>query len=141
MDLAKLTDFCHTGKIEVCDSMMLKYVSKREHHSYQGMVVRTQQTASDNNVNAKALIKPGEQARHATSFAFQKQTRDGLSNQKKQEEIIPVLVRSSITSDQSCDQENAVPLQPYVQLPRNVASKQAPTKTEATQQHHSRFDR
>ena len=37
-DLATVTDFCHTGKIEVYHSMMLKYASKREHYSYQGMV-------------------------------------------------------------------------------------------------------
>ena len=32
--------------------MMLKYVSKREHYSYQGMVARTQLAALDNNANA-----------------------------------------------------------------------------------------
>ena len=64
-DLAKLTDFCHTGNIEVYHSMMLKYCSKQEHFSYKGMVVRTQLAALDNNVNAErqqALVKSGEHA-------------------------------------------------------------------------------
>ena len=67
-DLAKLTDFCHTGKIEVYHSMMLKYASKREHYSYQGMVARTQLAALDNNANtgrSQAVIKSGERAGEA----------------------------------------------------------------------------
>ena len=48
-----VTDFCHTGKIEVYHSLMLKYCSKREHFScmYKGMVARTQLAALDNNAN------------------------------------------------------------------------------------------
>ena len=69
-DLAKLTEFCHTGKIEIYHSVMLKYTSKCEHYSYQGMVARTQLAALDNNSNTghgQALIKSGEQkVRHAT---------------------------------------------------------------------------
>ena len=64
-DLAKLTDFCHTGKIEVYHSMMLKYCSKQEHFSYKGMVAGTQFAALDNNANAErpqALVQSGEHA-------------------------------------------------------------------------------
>ena len=64
-DLAKLTDVCHTGKIEVYHSMMLKYCSKQEHLSYKCMVARTQLAALDNNANAdrpQALVLSGEHA-------------------------------------------------------------------------------
>ena len=64
-DLAKLTDFCHTGKIEVYHSMMLKYCSKQEHFSYKAMVAGTQFAALDNNANAErpqALVQSGEHA-------------------------------------------------------------------------------
>lgn len=44
-DMAKLTEFCHTGSLEVYHSMMLKYVPKREHFSYKGMLARTQLAA------------------------------------------------------------------------------------------------
>ncbi|PFX33274.1 Acyl-coenzyme A amino acid N-acyltransferase 2 [Stylophora pistillata] len=37
-DLAKLTDFCHTGKIEAYHSMMLKYCSKEEQFAYKGVI-------------------------------------------------------------------------------------------------------
>ena len=47
--------------------MMLKYVSKCEHYSYQGMVARTQLAALDNNANTgrQAVIKSGERAGEA----------------------------------------------------------------------------
>ena len=50
-DLANLTDFCHTGGLELYHSMILKYCSKREHFSYKGMVARTQLAAIENNHN------------------------------------------------------------------------------------------
>ena len=48
-----VTDFCHTGKIEVYHSLMLKSCSKREHFSYmyKVMVARTQLAALDNKAN------------------------------------------------------------------------------------------
>lgn len=62
-DLAKLTDFCHTGGLEVYHSLVLKYCPKREHFSYKGMVARTQLAALDSNNNTgrkQAVIKEGE---------------------------------------------------------------------------------
>ncbi|XP_068742192.1 uncharacterized protein [Montipora capricornis] len=73
-DLARLTDFCHTGRIEVNHTMMLKYCSKREHFSYQGMVTRTQLSALDNNANTgcnQAQVQVGEhggEARYKMCF-------------------------------------------------------------------------
>ena len=64
-DLAKLTDFCHTGNLEVYHSMMLKYCSKQEHFSYKGMVARTQLAALDNNANTgrgQAEVQSGQHA-------------------------------------------------------------------------------
>ena len=34
-DLTKLTEFHHTGQLEVFDSLMLKYLPKRQHFPYQ----------------------------------------------------------------------------------------------------------
>ena len=84
-DVAKLTDFCHTGQIEVYHSMMLKYCSKREHFSYKGMVARTQLAALDNNANTgckQARIKEDErQVRLVTNSVSLRQTNDGWSSQ------------------------------------------------------------
>ena len=56
----KLTEFCHTGELEVHHSLMLKYCHKREHFSYNGMFARTKHTALDHNSNPgrKKAVRP-----------------------------------------------------------------------------------
>ena len=61
-DLAKLTEFHHTGQLESYHSLMTKYVPKREHFSYNGMVARTQLAILDHNANtnrSQAEVKKG----------------------------------------------------------------------------------
>ena len=41
-DIEILTEFHHTGELEVYHSLLLKYVPKHLHFSYKGMVARTQ---------------------------------------------------------------------------------------------------
>lgn len=50
-DIAKLTEFHHTGELESYHSLMTKYVPKREHFCYNGMVARTQLAILDHNAN------------------------------------------------------------------------------------------
>jgi ribonuclease HI len=50
-DLAKLTEFHHTGELESYHSLMTKYTPKREHFCYNGMVARTQLAVLDHNAN------------------------------------------------------------------------------------------
>ena len=134
-DLAKLTDFCDTGKIEVYHSMMLKYASKREHFSYKGMVARTQLAALDNNV------KSGEQAGEARyTLCFPKANKRWVVkpiNEKKSYRHLSELLCQVI---RRVEQGNAVAEPVPVQLPRNIASEPAPTKADAIQQHRSRFN-
>ena len=51
-DMDKLTDFCHTGHLEVYHSTLLKYVPKQQHFAYGGMLSRLQLAALDHNHNA-----------------------------------------------------------------------------------------
>ena len=63
-DLAKLTEFHHTGELEQFHSLMLKYLPKREHFSFKGMVARTQLAALDHNFNVdrkQAVVTKGAQ--------------------------------------------------------------------------------
>ena len=50
-DIEKLTEFHHTGELEVHHSLLLKYVPKRLHYSYKGMVAQTQLAVIDHNSN------------------------------------------------------------------------------------------
>ena len=100
-DLAKLTDFCHTGKIEVYHSMMLKYCWKQEHISYKGMVARTQLAVLDNNANAETTSF-GEV--RWTCWSRKKQGLLPKGSQTlgceacKSKKILPVLVNLAYTS-------------------------------------------
>ena len=101
-DLAKLTDVCHTGKIEVYHSMMLKYCSKQEHLSYKCMVARTQLAALDNNANAdkpQALVQSGEHAgQERCKVCFPKAYKHWVVKPISQKKILPVLVSLACTS-------------------------------------------
>ena len=50
-DIEKLTEFHHTGELEVYHSLLLKYAPKRLHFSYKGMVARTQLAVIDHTSN------------------------------------------------------------------------------------------
>ena len=144
-DVAKLTDFCHTGKIEVYHSMMLKYCSKREHFSYKGMVARTQLAALDNNANTgrkQARIKEGERAGETRyKLCFPKANKRWVVkpiNEKKSFQYLSGLLSEVV---KRVELANAViPAMP-VHLPKNIASKPAPIVADAIKQHRSRFNR
>ena len=42
----KLTQFCHTGPLEVAHSLYLKYCPKRQHFSYKGMFYNYRQVSN-----------------------------------------------------------------------------------------------
>ena len=66
-NIAKLSDFCHTGVLEVYHSVLTKYCPKRQHFSYRGMVARTQLAALDHNHNTgrnQATTATGEEKRY-----------------------------------------------------------------------------
>ena len=61
-DIGKLTEFHHTGQLESYHSLMTKYVPKRDHFRYNGMVARTQLAILDHNTNvnrSQAEVKRG----------------------------------------------------------------------------------
>ena len=67
-DIEKLTEFCHTGELELYHSEYLKYCPKREHFSHKGMVARAQLTALDHSANCgrkQAVVQSGPRAGQA----------------------------------------------------------------------------
>ena len=144
-DLAKLTDFCHTGKLEVYHSMMLKYCSKREHYSHRGMVARTQLAALDNNANtgsSQALVQSGEHAGETCSkLCFPKANKRWVVKPISEPKSYSFLTGLLSEVIKRVEQGGAVAQPVPVQLPKNIASKPAPAKADAIQQHRSRFNR
>ena len=125
--------------------MMLKYASKREYYSYQGMVARTQLAALDNNANtgrSQAVVKSGERASEARyKLCFPKANTIWVVkpiNEKKSYQFLSDLL-SEVLSRVEQGHASAQPL--HLPLPRNIASEPAPTKSDAICQHRSRFNR
>ena len=57
-DIGQLSDFLHTGSLEVYHSLLLKYAPKRLHFQYAGMQTRLQLAALDHNHNVdRGLLK------------------------------------------------------------------------------------
>ena len=144
-DLAKLTDFCHTVKLQVYHSMMLKYCSKREHHSHRGMVARTQLAALDNNANtgrSQALVQSGEHAGEARyKLCFPKANKRWVVKPISEPKSYSFLTGLLSEVIKRVEQGGAVAQPVSVQLPKNIASKPAPAKADAIQQDRSRFNR
>ena len=144
-DLAKLTDFCHTGRLEVYHSMMLKYCSKREHFSYPGMVARTQLAALDNNANtgrSQAQVQSGEHAGEARyKLCFPKANKRWVVKPITENKSYHYLFGLMSEVIKRCEEGNAAAQPVPVRLPRNIASVPAPPKADLIQQHRSRFNR
>lgn len=144
-DIAKITDFCHTGRLEVYHSMMLKYCPKREHFSYQGMVARTQLAAIDNNHNTgrrQAVIKSGAQEGLARyKLCFPKANKRWVVKpvtEKKSYEYLRDLLAQVV---QRCEAGNRIAQPVPVLLPRNIAAEPTPPKADIIDNHCSRSNR
>lgn len=147
-DIAKLTEFSHTGGLEVYHSMLLKYCSKKEHFSYRGMIARTQLAAIDNNHNTgrqQAVVQKGPgrgDARYRMCFP-KTHKRWGVKPIKEQKnyDFLPKLQLKVL---QACDGGlEGAEIEPLdeVELPANIASVPAPDKDELIQRHRTRFAR
>ena len=84
-DIEELTEFCHTGKLEMCHSEYLKYCPKREHFSHKGLLavhnshhLITMQTVEESRPLyslGHVLVKPG------TRLASQRHRNSGCLSQ------------------------------------------------------------
>ena len=105
-DLAKLTDFCRTGKIEVCHSVMLKYCSKQEHktgtyflqrHGCQDAICGLSHQC--NAERPQALVQSGEDADQKRFKAcFPKAHKRWVVKPISQKKILLVFVSLACTS-------------------------------------------
>ena len=147
-DLARLTDFCHTGGLEVYHSMILKYCPKREHFSYKGMVARTQLAAIDNNRNTgrnQAVVQKDPRSGEARyRKCFPKMHKRWVVKpvlQTKNYAFLPELQLKVLEICEGGMEAAGVEPMEEVELPRNIASVPAPDKRELIERHRSRFNR
>ena len=84
-DIQQLTLSCHTGSLEVYHNVQTKYLPKRQHFWYKGMVARTQLAALDHNANTSrdhATASRGEnEGELRFKVVFPKRSKEWIENQ------------------------------------------------------------
>lgn len=143
-DIEKLTEFCHTGELEVYHSEYIKYCPKREQFSHKGIVARAQLTALDHNANSgrkQAVIQSGAhagEARYKVSFLrVQKQWVVKPIKEKKSYAHVMILLDTVANACETGEVEDAPE---SCNLPKNISGTAAPSKQELVLEHRSRFN-
>ncbi|XP_053563042.1 uncharacterized protein LOC128653648 [Bombina bombina] len=147
-DLKHLNLFCHTGKLEVFHSFVLKYRPKRIHFKMDAMEARTKLAALANNRNShRVQAKVMHPTPNSASYGDLKYL-SYFPKSKKQWMVRPVYEDMDLSyifemnievldliegkSTHSWESRN-------VQLPPNIASTPKPEKKLLIQKHQSRF--
>ena len=143
-DIEQLTLNCHTGTLEMYHSVQLKYLSKRQHFSYKGMVARTQLAALDHNANTgrqQATVSRGEnEGELRYKVVFPKQTKEWVAKpimEKTREHLKPIL--DSIVARKLKDAADRSATLTAPHIPCNIATKPRPAKADVIAKHISRF--
>ena len=143
-DIQQLTLCCHTGSLEVYHSVQTKYVPKRQHFSYEGMVARTQLSALDHNANTgrqhATSSKGANQGELQYKIVFPKHTKEWVAKptleKTNRDHLSPMLDAIIARKNQKPQDRSAPPAVPHI--PRNIASKPRPAKEEVITKHLSK---
>jgi hypothetical protein len=137
-DLTHINKYCHTGLLECYHNVWLKYLPKRSHFSYDGMVARGILAVLDHNANVKRLkIKEKLQWSKAQKKWIYKKLPAAKSNEWRQNLLTEI--RSFVKHKDvsfSTDNEDEY----YAEVPANIAPTERPSMSEARQKHFSRFN-
>lgn len=137
-DLQQLTQFKHTGALEVFHNAMLKYLPKRLHFAYETMVARTKLAIMDNNFKVGREQAVTAQGTTRYSLSFKKQSKDWIVR-KIYEPTSQTFTNSLVERVLERRQNQTADDRPHFQQPPNIASKPRPLKEDAIQKHRSRF--
>ena len=138
-DLDLLSKFIHTGALEVYHSLYNKYMPKRQHFGYKGMVGRSQlaaldhnsgtgreQTVSSSDVRRYRYVYPKGMNDWVVKPVFEKKTKPHVA------EMLHAVLESRALGNEP--EQLEVP-----QLPKNIAPVPWPPKEELLARHASRF--
>ena len=139
-DLAKLTEFHHTGQLESYHSLMTKYVPKREHFSYNGMVARTQLAILDHNANtnrSQAEVKKGPcQGEKRYKLLCAKQRKNWVVKEIKTPKVYGY-IEDMMDDVILCQEGKKFPYKPTQQA-KHTAPTPKPCKQDIIEKHQSR---
>ena len=139
-DLKHLTNFSHTGTLEVYHSLYNKWLPKRKHFSFQGMVVRSQLAALDFNQGFNLNQAQTTKGERKYNVCFSKITKSWSAKPIKEEKdkkyLHDMIERTvEVISKQICLTQPDAP----DDLPANIAMVQKPEKTDVVKNQLSRF--
>lgn len=135
-DLKYLTNFNHTGTLEVYHSLYNKYCPKRLHFPYSSMIARSQIAVMDFNAGVQQLENQGE---HRYKQQFSKVTQTWVLKKitpRKERIYLDDLMKETIYLKQSNEKFS---LPKTDGIPKNIAPIEKPPKTEAMQSIRTRF--
>ena len=143
-DLKLVTEFHHTGNLEVYHSMMLKYCPKRHHFGNDGMVARIQLAALDNNHNCsrkQAVVKHGSSQRSLRyNLVFPKVRKTLVVKpimEEKDYKHLDVLMENVLKCKRP--KKNSKKKSKKIKTSKNIATKEKLDKETAIKEHISRF--
>ena len=143
-DIQQLTCSCHIGTLEVYHSVQTKYLPKRQHFSYKGMVARTQLAALHHSANtgrAQATSSKGESERQLRYKVYQKRSKDWIAKpimeKTTRDHLYPMLDAIVERKTQDANDRSATLTVPHI--PRNIANSPRLAKADVIARHTSRF--
>ena len=144
-DIQLLSLCCHTGNLEVYHSVQTRYIPKRQHFSYKGMVARTQLAALDHNANTgrqQATVTRGaNQGELQYKLVFPKNTKEWVAKPKMEKTsrdyLNPILDAIVDTKRQKPCDRSATLTAPHI--PKNIASKPRPPRADVITKLTTRF--
>ena len=139
-DLKYLTEFSHTGNLEVYHSLYNKWIPKSQHFSHLGMITRSQLAVLDFNQGSNlqhAKTKNGEK-RYNVSFSKITKTWSAKPiKEAKQKEYLKDMINRTL---EVVSENLTLPLPDLPQnLPSNIANEPKPNKSEVINRQISRF--
>ena len=144
-DIQLLSLCCHTGNLEVYHSVQTRYIPKRQHFSYKGMVARTQLAALDHNANTgrqQATVTRGANLGELQyKLVFPKNTKEWVAKPKMEKTsrdyLNPILDAIVDRKRQKPRDRSATLTAPHI--PKNIASKPTPPRADVITKLTTRF--
>ena len=143
-DLKHVTKFCHTGGLEVYHSVLTKYIPKRQHFSFKGMLARTQLAVMDHNLNIGRELALTRDGSKIFKVVHTKSQKDWVAKPVYQEkdhgyidDMIEEVLEWTTKEHAPLRKKKAVPLPSPIAC--NIARVERPPKEVVIAKHRSRM--
>ena len=136
-DIRQLSEFCHTGSLEVYHSLMTKYVPKRQEFDFDQMVARTALAVIDHNMSRNRLQATNKKGEKQFRLVCPKATSEWVVKpvyEAKSYDWVYAMLKK-VVSEKEC--RTLSPVQ--VSRKGNIARTPAPLKSDVILKLSSRF--